>query len=116
MADQDIFDRSGHVTYNSKLVGFLYDLLKEHVPPAELEQLVRTAEAKSPMITYTNGWLAQYAHDLALRLVPMRKPDDRRDLIKGHVMLAKEGLKTVDEATDDICERLRLFDPVIYND
>jgi predicted ATPase len=114
MADLDLIDRSGHVEYNSKLVGFLYDLLKEHVSPGALEQLVRTAEAKSPSVIYSNGWLAQYAHDLALRLVPMRKSDAKIDMIKGHLKAAVDGSKTIEEATDAIYEELRSWDPVLY--
>ena len=59
--------RSGTVTINSKLVSFLYDLMRDHLPPGTVEELVRASEDE-PEVTYTNGWLAKYAEDLANRL------------------------------------------------
>jgi hypothetical protein len=59
--------RSGTVTINSKLVSFLYELMRDHLPTGEVEALVRASEDE-PKCTYTNGWLAQYAEDLAKRL------------------------------------------------
>ena len=60
-------ERSGSVEINSKLVSFLYELLRDHLPAATVEELVRASEDE-PNIVYTNGWLAQYAQDLANRL------------------------------------------------
>jgi hypothetical protein len=58
--------RSGEVTFkDDRLTSFLYDLMKSHVPPGVVEQLVRESE---PVVTYCNGWLAQYSKDLADRL------------------------------------------------
>ena len=59
-------ERSGHVRINSKLVGFLYQLMRDHLTPGMMEGLVR--DCQEPDITYTNGWLAKYAEDLAKRL------------------------------------------------
>ncbi len=61
-------ERSGHVVIDSKLVSFLYDLMRDYLPLSDVEQLVRNAEDHSK-ITYTNGWLANYAKDLANDLV-----------------------------------------------
>lgn len=57
---------SGEVTVHSKLTSFLYDLLRDHLPAGVVEELVRNAQ--EPEVHYTNGWLAKYAEDLALRL------------------------------------------------
>jgi hypothetical protein len=67
MPDESMRERSGKVQYNSRLVGFLYDLMRDHVPPGVVENLLD--QQANPDITYTNGWLAQYANDIAQRLV-----------------------------------------------
>ena len=60
---------SGTVQLNGdRLVGFLYDLLRDHLPPGKVEALVREAELCDPDVTYSNGWLARYAENLAGRL------------------------------------------------
>lgn len=59
--------RSGEVQINSRLVSFLYDLMRDHLTSGIVEELVRASEDQ-PDIIYTNGWLAQYAQDLANRL------------------------------------------------
>ena len=59
--------RSGTVRFNSKLISFLYTLLRDHVSPGDVEKLVREA-CSEPDVIYTNGWLALYAEDLAKRL------------------------------------------------
>lgn len=60
-------ERSGNVKINSKLVSFLYELMRDHLPVGTVEELVRASEQESEVV-YTNGWLAQYAEDLANRL------------------------------------------------
>lgn len=71
MYDKDKTDslreRSGHIAINSRLVSFLYELMRDHLPSGEVEALVQQSEDESN-ITYTNGWLAKYAEDLANRL------------------------------------------------
>lgn len=59
-------ERSGSVTVNSKLVSFLYELMRDHVPQGILEKLV--IESQTSEVKYTNGWLASYAADIAKRL------------------------------------------------
>lgn len=61
---------SGEVSYYSKLVSFLYDLMRDHMPPGEVESLMRSAQ--DPQVKYTNGWLANYAEYLARRLTADR--------------------------------------------
>lgn len=59
-------ERSGAVTDDRKLVSFLYELLRDHLPAAKVEALVRASQ-ETP-VTFTNGYLAQYAQDVANRL------------------------------------------------
>lgn len=58
---------SGSVQINSKLVSFLYELMRDHLPPGVVEEIVRASDSE-PNVVYTNGWLAQYAEHLANRL------------------------------------------------
>lgn len=61
-------ERSGFVRSDERLVGFLYILLRDHVPAGVLERLVAEEEQTRPPYQFSNGWLAQYAKDLAARL------------------------------------------------
>ena len=66
MAQEALKNRSGSVTYSSKLVSFLYGLLRDHLPAGSVEELVQDSQVSE--VTYTNGWLADYALDVADRL------------------------------------------------
>lgn len=59
-------ERSGSINLNSKLIAFLYVLIRDHLPLGDVEQLVR--DSQDPECYYTNGWLAKYAQDIADRL------------------------------------------------
>ena len=60
-------EQSGHVTIDSHLVSFLYELIRDHLPAGVVEKIVQESEYNSNII-YTNGWLAKYAENLANRL------------------------------------------------
>lgn len=61
--------RSGVVCIESRLVAFLYHLLRDHLPAGVVEELVReTTEAEETGL-YSNGYLARYAEDIAKRLL-----------------------------------------------
>jgi hypothetical protein len=64
-------ERSGTIKINSKLVSFLYELMRDYLPAGEVESIVRNSQ--EPDCTYTNGWLAKYAEDLANRLTTEEK-------------------------------------------
>jgi len=69
-------ERSGFVTSNDKLVDFFYVLLRDHVPPGIVEYIMIQIDKEKQMndlkhvdkTSYTNGWLASYAKDIAERL------------------------------------------------
>lgn len=65
-SDAALRKRSGDVRIKSKLVSFLYELMRDHLPPGEVEKLVKASQ--DPDVSYTNGYLAKYAKDLANRL------------------------------------------------
>jgi hypothetical protein len=85
--DQALFDRSGQVFAATPLVSFLYSLMIDHLTPGQVERLVR--ESTHPgTTTYTNGWVAEYAKDVATRLlggpldlVRIVEPHNERDTL-----------------------------------
>jgi hypothetical protein len=63
---QALFERSGEVTDWSPLVSFLYELMRDYVPPGVVEGILD--DRGRIETTFTNGWLANYAKDVAERL------------------------------------------------
>ena len=57
-----------HVT-TDRLTAFLYELLRDHVTPGALEDLMRSTDRPDvTMWTLSNGWLGEYAADVSRRL------------------------------------------------
>lgn len=69
--------RSEEVTSDCRLTAFLYDLMRDHVPPGKVEEIVRSLFKPGACYQYTNGWLALYAADLAARI---KEPNPDEDL------------------------------------
>jgi hypothetical protein len=66
-----IRDRSGTVSSTNPMVSFLYELMRGHVPPGVVEQIMANMEVeRGKEVVFTNGWLANYAKDVAARLRP----------------------------------------------
>lgn len=88
---------SGSLNIDSKLVAFFYELLRDHLPAATVETLVRNASADSDCY-YTNGWLAKYAENLANRVAgePTEREAKLLDLIKHYVEYFEEQLEDCD--------------------
>ncbi len=63
-------ERSGHVTHPTRLVAFLYCLIRDYVPPGIIEEIMlnQNIDKDRGDTLYSNGWLAQYAIDLEKRL------------------------------------------------
>jgi hypothetical protein len=85
LENQRLQAKSGNVSKTDPLIGFFYDLMRDHLPPGDVEQLVQNQSSKETQ--FTNGWLANYAEDLASRLRPIQiqyqevveKPIKRRE-------------------------------------
>lgn len=65
--------RSGCVDSDSFLVSFLYELIRDHLPAGEVEEIIRNSTYKNEkdekmIYQFTNGWLANMAIDMAERL------------------------------------------------
>ena len=68
MADE-LRERSGEVDDTDPLVEFLYALMRDHLAPGAIEQIMNEQVMGGGIVSrYTNGWLAKYAQDLAGRL------------------------------------------------
>ncbi len=63
-------ERSGHIKHPTRLVAFLYCLIRDHVPPGIIEEIMLRQKIDDDRgdTLYSNGWLAQYAIDLEKRL------------------------------------------------
>lgn len=64
--NKELRERSGEINSTDAVVSFLYELMRDVVPPGKVEELVRLSTNVN--IEYTNGWLAVYAKDLCYRL------------------------------------------------
>ena len=58
---------SGHFDSDSKLVLFLYLLMRDHLPAGVVAELYRNIGDGT--FAFTNGWLAKYAEYIASSLV-----------------------------------------------
>ncbi len=60
-------ERTGQVD-GTRLEAFIYTLLRDHVPAGKIEQLMLNM-SEHDGFQFTNGWLAEYAKDVAARLI-----------------------------------------------
>ena len=68
--NQRLREESGSVTSNSRLVSFLYEIMRDYVLPADIEKAMQnTCPGPSDKETrFVNGYLAGYAENIAERL------------------------------------------------
>jgi len=70
--DPGLRARSGNVDSDDQLVGFLYELMRDHLPCGVVERLVSNSNPANTSnggnCRFTNGFLANYAKDLSQRL------------------------------------------------
>lgn len=62
---------SNNVITSDPLVSFLYELMRDHVVPGTVEKIVQEDRfhlEEKREISLSNGYLAQYAEDVAARL------------------------------------------------
>lgn len=69
--------RSGFIDTSDRLVTFLYVMLRDHVHPGDVEYVMKqldhdphtsTTDPDKHVYQLTNGWVAEYARDVAKRL------------------------------------------------
>lgn len=62
-------ERSGNVRSKDPLVSFLYVLMRDHVLPSDIENIIQRGLPKDGQdVLFTNGWLANYAKDITKRI------------------------------------------------
>lgn len=62
-----IRSRSGSVDSSDPLVAFFYTLMRNHVTPGVIEEMMIDGLDEPREVQYSNGWLASYAIDLVNR-------------------------------------------------
>jgi len=66
---KEIRKRSGNIHSNNKVVAFVYELLRDHLPSADIEKCVLNSTGpNTEEFIFTNGYLTKYAIDVAKRL------------------------------------------------
>lgn len=68
MTNEEIKAITGTISYDDKLTSFLYELIRDHLTPGVVEEIMRHVEAEDKERIYCNGFVALYAHLLAQRL------------------------------------------------
>jgi hypothetical protein len=63
-------ERSGSITSNDPLTAFLYLLVRDHLPLGIVEKVMKEIGPDDLEMHFTNGWLAMWADDVAVRLQP----------------------------------------------
>lgn len=62
----ELREASGKIVYSDPLTSFLYQLMRDELPAGTVEKLVREVVNEGAQdVLFTNGWLAQYANNLA---------------------------------------------------
>lgn len=65
----DIRERSGEVDSTDKMVAFFYLLIRDHITPGLMEQVIKQNDLTTIEKTqFSNGWLAEYCKDIVERL------------------------------------------------
>jgi len=90
----ELREESGTITYSDPLTAFLYDLMRDHLPAGVVEKMVFDVVSYADECTFTNGWLAKYAHNLAER-INNSKADHLKKAVEG--LFEAEELKRKEE-------------------
>ena len=80
---------SGEVEIRSRLVSFLYELMRDEVTPGVVARVLKNS--LDPDVRFCNGWLARYAEWVAKQLLYTPKP--RREWSKARLRAHREGVK-----------------------
>jgi chaperonin GroES len=68
--DTELCEKSGLYTTQSALVSFLYELMRDHVTPGDVEGVLRNSiNPTREQVSLSNGWLARYAENVISELL-----------------------------------------------
>lgn len=93
--------RTGEVTDHRRLVAFLYLVVRDHVVPGAVEELLNDIAGVSGPFEFTNGHLARYAQDIAARLVDDDPDAALRNLADSYREDASRWAETGDRLQDE---------------
>jgi len=92
---------TGDVTYSDPLTSFLYQLMRDELPSGTVEKMVNDVASEAGKdIIFTNGWLAQYANNLAERITNAKQDHLAQSLVMAFNVIpfvAKQDNVTVQE-------------------
>lgn len=71
--NDQLIEDSGNIEYSDNLTSVFYQLLRDYIPAGQLEKVVREVAAEPEVRTYSNGFLAQYANNLANYVASINK-------------------------------------------
>lgn len=71
-------EESGREESNSRLVSFLYELMRDHLPCGTVEHILGNSIAQP--VAYTNGYLVRYAKNIAEQLKVAGEPEVEENL------------------------------------
>lgn len=113
MSQKDLRERSGSVNVKSRLVSFLYDLMRDHLTAGQVEEIL--SETQDVEVAYTNGYLAQYAWDLAQRLSPnpFNQGGIVKDILRTNFEMVKSERMSPLEAADKVYAAITSTNPLL---
>lgn len=69
MTNDEMRNETNNIVLHGHLRAFIYNLMRDNLPCGVVEQMVMNLEENAAdEYYYTNGWLAQYADNIASRL------------------------------------------------
>lgn len=69
MSKHDLRKASGSMKTDSKLISFLYELMRDEVTPGRVEEILQKSLFEDGTIELSNGWLGKYAGYVASKLI-----------------------------------------------
>ena len=110
-ASERIRKASGEVESTDPLAAFLYLLTRDHLTPSTVEEIMGRLSGKLSTV-FSNGWLAQYAMDVADRL---KGDPDRVQRAEKVTMGAINRIQELAEERDKLKEREGQFWESLHN-
>ena len=84
----DLRRDSGSVQHQNKLISFLYELMRDELSAGKVELIMKHVDMENhQVIHYSNGWLAEYAANMAKRLTELdyKPTDEHKDVFNSKV-------------------------------
>lgn len=74
--NKNIRDASGNRVGMDRTQSFFYELMRDHLPPGKVEDIVKHVLEEGSEVHYCNGWLADYAAYIVKRLWEKEQNDE----------------------------------------